>query len=40
VIVHEGAWRHEQGRKATAWLESRGATVLLRADEDVLLALP
>jgi hypothetical protein len=40
AIVHEGAWRHDQGQKATAWLEQHGARVLVRSEEDVLLALP
>jgi hypothetical protein len=39
AIVHEGAWRHDQGQKATAWLEQHGGRVLLRAEEDVLLQL-
>jgi hypothetical protein len=40
AIVHTGAWRHDQGEKATAWLERNGARRLFADGDDLLFALP
>jgi hypothetical protein len=40
VVVHEGAWRDDEGRGVSARLEAGGARRLLSRDGDVLLVLP
>jgi hypothetical protein len=40
ALVHEDAWRHDHGSKATEWLEQNGARRVFTDQSDVLLALP